>query len=77
MSQVDGQQLDERLRELLVCPQDLGPLLYVGDQLYNPRLRVAYRVDADGIPVMLINEARPVDDSEHDALLARAAATKP
>ena len=32
--------------------------------LYNPRLRRAYRID-DGIPVLLIDEARDVDDDEH------------
>lgn len=64
--------LDERLRSLLVCPQDRGPLLLAGDQLYNPRLRLAYRIEA-GVPVLLISEAVTVtDDAEHEALLARA-----
>ncbi|KUI40413.1 Trm112 family protein [Mycobacterium sp. GA-2829] len=65
--------LDEKLRAILVCPQDRGPLLLVGDEmLYNPRLRQGYRID-DGIPVLLVDEAVPVtDDAEHQRLLDRA-----
>lgn len=60
------------LLPLLVCPADRGPLLLVGDELlYNPRLRRAYRID-DGIPVLLVNEARDVGDAEHDRLIAAA-----
>lgn len=65
-----AQSLDPLVRERLVCPQDHGPLLDAGDELYNSRLRVAYRIDADGIPVMLTSEARPVDDAEHERLTA-------
>lgn len=65
--------LDEKLREILVCPQDRGPLLLIGDEmLYNPRLRRGYRID-DGIPVLLIDEAVDItDDAEHQKLLERA-----
>ncbi len=65
--------LDEKLRAMLVCPEDRGPLLLVGDEmLYNPRLRKGYRID-DGIPVLLIDEAVAVtDDAEHQRLLDRA-----
>ena len=58
---------------MLVCPEDRGPLLLVGDEmLYNPRLRKGYRID-DGIPVLLIDEAVVVtDDAEHQRLLDRA-----
>jgi uncharacterized protein YbaR (Trm112 family) len=67
--------LDQRLRSLLVCPEDRGPLLLVGDEfLYNPRLRRAYRIEA-GVPVLLISEAATItDDAEHAALLERAEA---
>ncbi|AVZ39307.1 MULTISPECIES: Trm112 family protein [unclassified Dietzia] len=64
--------IDDRLLEILACPEDKGPLLLAGDDtLYNPRLRRAYRID-DGIPVLLADESRPVDEAEHEALLARA-----
>ncbi|MCZ4549300.1 protein YcaR in KDO2-Lipid A biosynthesis cluster [Williamsia sp. 1138] len=67
--------LSPLLLTLLACPQDHGPLLVIGDeQMYNPRLRRAYRID-DGIPALLIDDARDVDDEEHEALLARATAT--
>ncbi|MET0453774.1 MAG: Trm112 family protein, partial [Mycobacterium sp.] len=64
--------LDRKLRSILVCPEDRGPLLLIGDRLYNPRLRRAYRIEA-GVPVLLISEAETVtDDAEHEALLERA-----
>ena len=66
--------LDPRLLEILACPKDKGPLLYFEseDSLYNPRLRLRYRI-TEGIPVMLIDEAETVDDAEHDRLVAKAA----
>jgi uncharacterized protein len=65
--------LDEKLLSILVCPEDHGTLLLVGDELlYNPRLRRAYRIE-DGIPVLLVDEAVAVtDDAEHQRLLDRA-----
>jgi len=64
--------VDAALLKILVCPADRGPLLLVDDELlYNPRLRRAYRIE-DGIPVLLIDEARDVDDDEHARLTARA-----
>jgi uncharacterized protein len=67
--------LDDSLLGILVCPADRGPLLLIdtgdSDILYNPRLRRAYRIE-DGIPVLLIDEARDVDDDEHARLMARA-----
>ena len=67
--------LDERLLEILACPEDKGPLLYFEAEaaLYNQRLKRRYRID-DGIPVMLIDEAEQVDDDEHARLLALAEA---
>jgi uncharacterized protein len=57
--------LDDALLEILACPEDKGPLYYLADEdlLYNPRLRRVYDV-RDDIPVMLIEEARAVDDAE-------------
>lgn len=65
--------IDEALRAILVCPQDRGELVLVGDEcLYNPRLRRAYRIDA-GVPVLLIDEAVDVtDDAEHQRLISGA-----
>lgn len=52
--------LDPQLLEILVCPQDKGPLVYDEPEqlLINERLGVAYRVE-DGIPVLLSSEAQP------------------
>ena len=67
--------LDPQLLEILACPQDKGPLLYFADEnlLYNSRLQCGYEVRSD-IPIMLIDEARSIDDSEHERLMAKAAA---
>jgi uncharacterized protein len=69
--------LDDSLLSILVCPADRGPLLLVDDELlYNPRLRRAYRID-DGIPVLLIDEARDVDDDEHARFMAQGRPADP
>ena len=51
--------LDPRLLAVLACPQDKGPLYYLGDDngLYNPRLKIKYLV-REGIPVMLVEIGR-------------------
>jgi uncharacterized protein YbaR (Trm112 family) len=68
--------IDETLLNMLVCPADRGPLLLVDEMLYNPRLRRAYRIE-DGIPVLLVDEARTVDEDEHARLMARARPADP
>jgi len=57
--------LDPGLLEILACPEDKGPLYYLADEsiLYNPRLARAYEI-RDDIPVLLIDEARALDDDE-------------
>jgi uncharacterized protein YbaR (Trm112 family) len=64
--------LDPALLEILACPEDKGPLYYLADEdvLYNPRLHRVYEI-RDGIPVMLIDEARTVDEAEQARLQAR------
>lgn len=66
--------LDQRLIEILACPQDKGPLFYIADEdlLYNPRLHLAYAV-RDDIPVMLPGEARTIDDAEHERIMTKVA----
>jgi uncharacterized protein len=67
--------LDPKLLEILACPDDKGPLLYFADEqsLYNPRLKRRYEIN-DDIPNMLVDEAETVNDTEHDRLVAKAAA---
>lgn len=66
--------LDPQLLDLLVCPIDKGPLVYVPSEsiLYNPRTRRRYEV-RDDIPVMLPEESTEVDEAEHERLMAAAA----
>ncbi|VBA57819.1 Trm112 family protein [Mycobacterium attenuatum] len=70
--------IDDRLLSILVCPADRGPLLLVddGSALYNPRLRRAYRIE-DGIPVLLVDQARDVGDDEHTRFTASGHPTDP
>ena len=67
--------LDPLLLDILACPDDKGPLLYLADEdsLYNARLKRRYAV-RDDIPIMLIDEAETVSDEEHARILAKAEA---
>ncbi len=67
--------LDAQLLEILACPEDKGPLLYLADEdtLYNPRLKRRYAIH-DDIPIMLVDEAETVSDEEHQRILAKAEA---
>jgi uncharacterized protein YbaR (Trm112 family) len=64
--------LDTALLDILVCPEDKGPLWYFGDDgfLYNPRLHRRYEI-RDDIPVLLVSEATQVDDDEAAELQQR------
>ena len=67
--------LDPQLLEILACPDDKGALLYFESEqaLYNPRLKRRYAI-RDDIPIMLVDEAETVSDTEHERLLAKAEA---
>jgi len=51
--------IDEALLKLLVCPKSKAPLKQVGDELVCETSGLAYPVN-DGIPVLLIEEARKI-----------------
>jgi uncharacterized protein YbaR (Trm112 family) len=55
--------VDPRLLEVLVCPLTKGPLEYDRDagELISRKAGLAYPV-RDGIPIMLPEEARPLED---------------
>ena len=57
--------LDPKLLEILVCPLTKGPLDYdpKAQELISRRARLAFPV-RDGIPIMLVDEARKLDDAE-------------
>jgi len=67
--------LDPQLLQVLACPEDKGPLYYLADEgaLYNPRLHRRYHV-RDDIPVMLVDEAEAVDETEHERIMGRVSA---
>jgi len=54
---------DPRLLEILVCPVTRGPLEYdrQTQELISASARLAYPI-RDGIPIMLPEEARKLDD---------------
>ena len=53
---------DPRMLELLVCPQTLGMLTYDAErqELVSRAAHLAYPI-REGIPVMLVDEARQID----------------
>jgi len=57
--------VDPKLLEILVCPLTKGPLRYdrEAQELISERAGLAYPI-RDGIPIMLADEARRLDDSD-------------
>ncbi|MBX3456537.1 Trm112 family protein [Ferrovibrio sp.] len=56
--------VDPKLLELLVCPLTKSTLHYDRDrnELVSEQARLAYPI-RDGIPIMLVDEARSLDDA--------------
>lgn len=59
---VTNAPIDPRLLEILVCPLTKGPLEYdrTAGELISRQAGLAYPV-RDGIPIMLVEEARKLD----------------
>ncbi len=60
----DGKSaVDPKLLEILACPVTKGPLEYDAEaqELISRRARLAYPI-RDGIPIMLPDEARQLED---------------
>lgn len=57
--------MDKKLLDILVCPVSKGPLVYdeKKQELISPKERLAYPI-RDGIPVMLVDEARQLASDE-------------
>ena len=57
--------IDPKLLELLVCPLTKGPLRYdrAAQELVSEKAGLAYPI-RDGIPIMLVDEARPLGEDE-------------
>jgi uncharacterized protein YbaR (Trm112 family) len=62
--------VDPRLLEILVCPVTKGPLRYDRDaaELVSAQAGLAYPI-RDGIPIMLMEEARKLDDAPPGATI--------
>ncbi len=58
----ESRSFDRRMLEALVCPQTQMSLHYDAErqELVSEAARLAFPI-RDGIPVMLIDEARPLD----------------
>lgn len=52
--------IEDALLKLLVCPKSKAPLKQVGDELICESSGLAYPIH-DGIPVLLIDEARKIN----------------
>jgi uncharacterized protein YbaR (Trm112 family) len=63
--QNDPAGLDPKLLEILVCPLTKAPLRYdrARQELVSDKAGLAYPI-RDGIPIMLVDEARSLGDDE-------------
>ena len=59
---MSNQDIDQKLLEILVCPLTKGPLEFDRDkqELISREAKLAYPI-RDGIPIMLVEEARELD----------------
>ena len=57
--------IDPKLLEILICPLTKGPLRYdrAAQELISEEAGLAYPI-RDGIPIMLVDEARALRDDE-------------
>ena len=80
MTDAPAGAVDAKLLDLLVCPLTKGPLRYDRErqELVSEQAGLAYPI-RDGIPIMLVDEARPLaeDDAIPDAVRTRPDARGP
>ena len=71
-------EIDPKLLEILVCPLTKGPLRYdrAAQELISEEAGLAYPI-RDGIPIMLVDEARPLRDDETPRQAPAVAAERP
>lgn len=64
-------EIDRRLLEILVCPQTKGPLVYDREagEFLSQKAGLAFPI-RDGVPIMLVDEARTLSDEELRGLSA-------
>ena len=65
-------EIDPKLLEILVCPLTKSPLRYdrEAQELVSDQAGLAYSI-RDGIPIMLVEEARSLSEDERAAAKAR------
>lgn len=65
-------EVDPKLLEILVCPLTKGPLHYDKDkqELISQKAGLAYPI-RDGIPIMLVDEARELKPDETPSTASR------
>ena len=61
----EASEIDPKLLEILVCPLTKAPLRYdrAAQELISDEAGLAYPI-RDGIPIMLVDEARPLRSDE-------------
>ena len=61
----ESAEIDPKLLEILVCPLTKAPLRYdrAAQELISEEAGLAYPI-RDGIPIMLVDEARQLSDDE-------------
>ncbi|MCK5778909.1 MAG: Trm112 family protein [Rhodospirillales bacterium] len=64
MTTPNSTEIDPKLLEILVCPLTKGALRYDRErqELISEKAGLAYPI-RDGIPIMLADEAREIDDT--------------
>jgi uncharacterized protein len=77
-SMKEGMDVDAKLLEILVCPLTKGPLRYdrAAQELISDEAALAYPI-RDGIPIMLVDEARALSEDERAATKAHKPAGPP
>jgi uncharacterized protein YbaR (Trm112 family) len=78
MTEARAGGVDPDLLDLLVCPLTKGPLRYQRErqELISEQAGLAYPI-RDGIPIMLVDEARQLDEDEVIPVAVRAGPGEP
>ncbi len=69
---MNARKVDPKLLDILVCPLTKGPLRYdeAAQELISEQAQLAYPI-RDGIPIMLVDEARPLDSNAQSPTVRR------
>ena len=55
--------IDKKLLKMLVCPESKAPLKLVGEELVCDKSQLAFPI-IDGIPILLVEEARKTNSEK-------------